>query len=54
VTLAGNPARPLREHMRSEAMVRKLPELLERVEKLEKKAGASGKRPAPRKRKARR
>lgn len=39
VTLAGNPARPLREHLRSEALVRKLPDLLERVKLLEKNAG---------------
>ena len=54
LTLAGNPARPLREHLRSEAMVRRLPELLERVEELEKKAAASKKSTTVRKSKARR
>jgi UDP-3-O-[3-hydroxymyristoyl] glucosamine N-acyltransferase len=54
VTLAGNPARPLREHMRAEAMVRRLPELLERVEELEKKAGTSRKGKALKPRKTRR
>lgn len=35
VTVAGSPARPLREHLRSEAMIRKLPELIDRVGALE-------------------
>ena len=39
VTLAGNPARPLREHLRSEALVRKLPDLLARIKLLEQRAG---------------
>jgi len=33
--LGGKPARPLREHLRAEAAVRKLPELLQRVRHLE-------------------
>ncbi len=41
-TLAGSPARPLREHLRSEAMVRRLPELLGRLEALEKKLADLG------------
>ncbi len=45
-TVAGNPARPLREHLRTEAMVRRLPELLARLETLEKKLAALGE-PAP-------
>jgi UDP-3-O-[3-hydroxymyristoyl] glucosamine N-acyltransferase len=39
VRIAGTPARPLRDHLRSEAMVRRLPELIERLERLEKRAG---------------
>jgi UDP-3-O-[3-hydroxymyristoyl] glucosamine N-acyltransferase len=36
-TIAGIPARPLREHLRAEAALRRLPQLLERVAELEKK-----------------
>ncbi|HUP66390.1 MAG TPA: UDP-3-O-(3-hydroxymyristoyl)glucosamine N-acyltransferase [Thermoanaerobaculia bacterium] len=36
VTLAGTPARPLREHLKSEALSRKLPDLFARVGRLEK------------------
>ena len=41
-TVAGSPARPLRDHLRTEAMVRRLPELLARLETLEKKLAALG------------
>jgi UDP-3-O-[3-hydroxymyristoyl] glucosamine N-acyltransferase len=41
-TVAGNPARPLREHLKAEAMVRRLPELLARLEALEKKLAEAG------------
>jgi len=37
--LGGNPARPLGEYLRSEALVRRLPELLKRLALLEKKLG---------------
>jgi UDP-3-O-[3-hydroxymyristoyl] glucosamine N-acyltransferase len=40
VTVAGNPARPLREHLRNEALVRRLPQLIARLETLEKKLAA--------------
>ena len=36
-TLSGAPARPVQEHLRSEALIRRLPELMERLEKLEQK-----------------
>ncbi|MGH9459066.1 MAG: UDP-3-O-(3-hydroxymyristoyl)glucosamine N-acyltransferase [Thermoanaerobaculia bacterium] len=39
VTVAGTPARPLREHLRAEASIRKLPELIERVDALDRTAG---------------
>lgn len=38
VRIAGTPARPLREHLRSEALVRQLPDLIARLERLEKSA----------------
>lgn len=38
-TLAGKPARPIREHLRAEAHVRKLPEMLARLEAIEKQLG---------------
>ena len=45
VQLAGSPARPLREHLRSEAAVQRLPEYLKRLKKVEelvaKAAGTS-------------
>ncbi|HEY0788775.1 MAG TPA: UDP-3-O-(3-hydroxymyristoyl)glucosamine N-acyltransferase, partial [Thermoanaerobaculia bacterium] len=41
-TIAGSPARPLREHLRTEAMMRRLPELLARLETLEKKLADLG------------
>ncbi|HVR44864.1 MAG TPA: UDP-3-O-(3-hydroxymyristoyl)glucosamine N-acyltransferase [Thermoanaerobaculia bacterium] len=34
-TVAGNPARPLREHLRAEALVRKLPEIVSRLDAVE-------------------
>ncbi len=34
--IAGSPARPLREHLKMEAFIRRLPEILERMEKLER------------------
>jgi UDP-3-O-[3-hydroxymyristoyl] glucosamine N-acyltransferase len=45
VTLAGNPARPLREHLRSEAALHRLPELLKRLREIEKKVAAPGDEP---------
>jgi UDP-3-O-[3-hydroxymyristoyl] glucosamine N-acyltransferase len=36
VTLSGSPARPLRHFLRSQALVERLPELLERISRLEK------------------
>jgi UDP-3-O-[3-hydroxymyristoyl] glucosamine N-acyltransferase len=35
VTLSGTPARPLQEHLRAEALIRRLPKMQERIEKLE-------------------
>jgi len=35
VTLSGTPARPLQEHLRAEALIRRLPQMQERIEKLE-------------------
>jgi UDP-3-O-[3-hydroxymyristoyl] glucosamine N-acyltransferase len=35
ITLAGSPARPLREFLRSQALVGRLPDLLKRIERLE-------------------
>jgi UDP-3-O-[3-hydroxymyristoyl] glucosamine N-acyltransferase len=40
VTLAGSPARPLREHLRAEALTRRLPDILARLESLERKGGS--------------
>jgi UDP-3-O-[3-hydroxymyristoyl] glucosamine N-acyltransferase len=37
VTLGGYPARPLREHQRTEAIIRSLPELVDRLRKLEER-----------------
>jgi UDP-3-O-[3-hydroxymyristoyl] glucosamine N-acyltransferase len=37
VTLAGNPARPLRAHQRSEALIRSLPGIVARLRRLEKR-----------------
>ena len=39
VTLSGSPARPLRDSLRSQGLLERLPELLARIEKLEKKQG---------------
>ncbi|HVT43002.1 MAG TPA: UDP-3-O-(3-hydroxymyristoyl)glucosamine N-acyltransferase [Thermoanaerobaculia bacterium] len=39
ITIAGSPARPLREHLRSEALLRRLPELFERIERIERDRG---------------
>jgi UDP-3-O-[3-hydroxymyristoyl] glucosamine N-acyltransferase len=39
LVLAGRPARPIQEHMRSQAMVRRLPELADRIKELEKRVG---------------
>lgn len=36
--LGGYPAKPLREHMKTEALVRRLPRMLERLEALERKS----------------
>lgn len=38
-TLGGYPAEPLREHMKTEALLRRLPKLLERIEALERTLG---------------
>jgi UDP-3-O-[3-hydroxymyristoyl] glucosamine N-acyltransferase len=38
-TVAGSPARPIREQMRSEALVRRLPEFVERLRRIEQKTG---------------
>jgi UDP-3-O-[3-hydroxymyristoyl] glucosamine N-acyltransferase len=40
VTVAGTPARPLREHLRNEALIRRLPDLIARLETLESKLAA--------------
>lgn len=40
--VAGNPARPQKEEMRREVMVRKLPKLFARVDALERKPGNAG------------
>ncbi|HEY5611036.1 MAG TPA: UDP-3-O-(3-hydroxymyristoyl)glucosamine N-acyltransferase [Thermoanaerobaculia bacterium] len=45
VKLAGFPARLLREHLRTEALIRRLPEIVERLELLEKTLGID---PVPR------
>lgn len=39
-TLSGTPARPVQEHLRTEAMIRRLPQLLERLEELERRLGS--------------
>ena len=39
LTIAGSPARPLREHLRSEALIRRLPEIRRRLERIEKRLG---------------
>lgn len=39
ITLAGSPARPLREHLRAEALVRRLPDIIARLEALERGTG---------------
>jgi UDP-3-O-[3-hydroxymyristoyl] glucosamine N-acyltransferase len=36
VTLSGSPARPLRQALRSQALMERLPEILERISRLEK------------------
>lgn len=36
-TVAGTPARPLREHLRTEAVLRRIPELVSRVDALERR-----------------
>lgn len=46
-TVAGSPARPLREHLKAEAMVRRLPDLIARLETLERKLADLGE-PTPR------
>jgi len=40
ITLAGSPARPLREHLKGEALTRRLPDILARLEALERKSGS--------------
>ncbi len=47
VTLAGSPARPLREQLRIEAQLRRLPELLERIRTLESRLGEGPSSPPP-------
>jgi UDP-3-O-[3-hydroxymyristoyl] glucosamine N-acyltransferase len=42
VKLMGFPAEPAREFLRTQALMRKLPELLDRVKELEKRLGESG------------
>jgi UDP-3-O-[3-hydroxymyristoyl] glucosamine N-acyltransferase len=37
--IAGAPARPLRDHLRSEAMLRRLPKFIERLRRLERQSG---------------
>ena len=41
VTLAGNPARPIREKMRADALVRRIPAISARLEKLERERADS-------------
>ena len=41
-TVSGYPARPHREHLRAQALVGRLPKLLERVERLEAALGSGG------------
>lgn len=42
VTLSGSPARPVRDHLKSEALLRRLPEIMARLKRLEQAAGHSG------------
>jgi UDP-3-O-[3-hydroxymyristoyl] glucosamine N-acyltransferase len=37
--IAGTPARPLREHLKTEAMIRRLPKVIERLKRVEAKLG---------------
>jgi UDP-3-O-[3-hydroxymyristoyl] glucosamine N-acyltransferase len=47
-TVSGYPARPHREHLRSQALVSRLAKLVERVERLEEAMGAPGADPSAR------
>ncbi|MEO8217909.1 MAG: UDP-3-O-(3-hydroxymyristoyl)glucosamine N-acyltransferase [Acidobacteriota bacterium] len=47
VTLAGSPARPLRQSLRSEAMIHRLPEIMQRLKRLEKACEISAENLAP-------
>ena len=42
VTLSGSPARPVREYLKGEALVRRLPEIMTRLEKLERQLSVEG------------
>lgn len=43
-TYAGNPARPIQEHMRVRALTFRLPEITRRIDQLERASGVSGRR----------
>lgn len=50
ITLAGNPARPIRDQLKAEAVIRRLPALQARIRELERKSAPKPDGPGPRER----